>query len=43
MQQIIKYFPKLTELQKKQFAALDGLYHDWNSKINVISRKDIDN
>ncbi|NPD93017.1 16S rRNA (guanine(527)-N(7))-methyltransferase RsmG [Xylanibacter muris] len=43
MQQIIKYFPKLTELQLKQLAALDELYHDWNSKINVISRKDIDN
>ena len=40
---IEKYFPNLTEEQKKQFEALDALYHDWNSKINVISRKDIDN
>lgn len=40
---IEKYFPNLTETQKLQFQALDELYHDWNSKINVISRKDIDN
>ena len=40
---ILKYFPELTGRQKEQYAALDGLYHDWNSKINVISRKDIDN
>lgn len=40
---ISKYFPSLTERQKEQFAALDALYRDWNSKINVISRKDIDN
>lgn len=40
---IQKYFPKLTEEQQKQFAMLDELYHDWNAKINVISRKDIDN
>ena len=40
---ITKYFPNLTERQKEQFAALDALYRDWNSKINVISRKDIDN
>lgn len=40
---IEKYFPGLTELQKEQYKALDELYHDWNSKINVISRKDIDN
>ena len=39
---ILKYFPDLTEKQRSQFAALDGLYRDWNSKINVISRKDID-
>lgn len=39
---IEKYFPNLTEEQKKQFEALDALYRDWNSKINVISRKDID-
>ncbi len=40
---ILKYFPCLTEEQKKQFAALYDLYTDWNSKINVISRKDIEN
>ena len=40
---ITKYFPNLTERQKEQFAALNELYHDWNQKINVISRKDIDN
>lgn len=40
---IEKYFPKLTEQQSQQFAALDALYHEWNEKINVISRKDIDN
>jgi len=40
---ILKYFPNLTEEQKKQFAALYDLYADWNSKINVISRKDIEN
>jgi len=40
---IEKYFPDLTETQKNQFAALDALYRDWNAKINVISRKDIDN
>ena len=39
---ILKYFPELTERQKEQFEALDALYHDWNAKINVISRKDID-
>ena len=39
---ILKYFPDLTNKQREQFAALDDLYHDWNSKINVISRKDID-
>lgn len=40
---INKYFPELSVQQRQQFAALDGLYRDWNSKINVISRKDIDN
>lgn len=40
---ILKYFPNLTETQQKQFAALYDLYTDWNSKINVISRKDITN
>ena len=43
MELITKYFPSLTERQQEQFKALDALYHDWNSKINVISRKDIDN
>ena len=43
MKLIEKYFPKLTEEQKEQFKALDALYHEWNEKINVISRKDIDN
>ncbi|MDR0428200.1 MAG: 16S rRNA (guanine(527)-N(7))-methyltransferase RsmG [Dysgonamonadaceae bacterium] len=43
MELIKKYFPKITENQKEQFAQLDGLYKDWNSKINLISRKDIDN
>ena len=43
MQIIEKYFPNLNENQKSQFATLDELYKDWNSKINVISRKDIDN
>ncbi|SEO06831.1 16S rRNA m(7)G-527 methyltransferase [bacterium A37T11] len=36
------YFPQLSEKQKEQFAALDGLYRYWNEQINVISRKDID-
>lgn len=40
---ITKYFPHLTERQIRQFHALDHLYRDWNEKINVISRKDIDN
>ncbi|MDP2453860.1 MULTISPECIES: 16S rRNA (guanine(527)-N(7))-methyltransferase RsmG [unclassified Kaistella] len=39
---IEKYFPNLSEIQKKQFADLDGLYREWNEKINVISRKDMD-
>ena len=43
MEIILKYFKDLTDEQKRQFAELDALYHDWNSKINVISRKDIDN
>lgn len=43
MQLIEKYFPNLSDTQKQQFAQLDALYHDWNAKINVISRKDIDN
>ncbi len=40
---LLKYFPGMTERQKEQFAALLPLYEDWNSKINVISRKDMDN
>ena len=40
---ITKYFPNLSEEQNRQFAALYDLYLDWNSKINVISRKDITN
>ena len=43
MELILKYFPNLTEKQKEQMAALKDLYTDWNAKINVISRKDIDN
>ena len=43
MEQILSYFPDLTETQIKQFAALYDLYVDWNAKINVISRKDIEN
>ena len=43
MDLISKYFPQLTERQLAQFEALDSLYRDWNAKINVISRKDIDN
>lgn len=40
---ILKYFPNLSEVQKQQYQALYDLYADWNSKINVISRKDIVN
>lgn len=43
MDKILKYFPNLSEQQQKQLKALDGLYREWNAKINVISRKDIDN
>jgi 16S rRNA (guanine527-N7)-methyltransferase len=43
MELINKYFPNITSEQRERFAALDALYRDWNSKINVISRKDIDN
>ena len=39
---IYRYFPNLTDVQLQQFAALGELYRDWNTKINVISRKDID-
>lgn len=40
---ILKYFPNLTSQQQQQFELLFDLYKDWNEKINVISRKDIDN
>ncbi|MCE2995120.1 MAG: 16S rRNA (guanine(527)-N(7))-methyltransferase RsmG [Cyclobacteriaceae bacterium] len=40
---ISHYFPQLTERQKNQFAQLGNLYREWNDKINVISRKDVDN
>jgi 16S rRNA (guanine527-N7)-methyltransferase len=43
MDLISKYFPQLTDRQLAQFEGLDSLYRDWNAKINVISRKDIDN
>ena len=43
MELIEKYFTKLSERQRHQLAALEGLYREWNEKINVISRKDIDN
>ena len=43
MEIIRKYFPNLSPLQEQQMGALAALYADWNSKINVISRKDIDN
>ncbi len=42
MEILLKYFDDFSETQLRQFAALDELYKDWNSKINVISRKDID-
>lgn len=40
---IFRYFKELTETQQLQFEQLDALYREWNAKINVISRKDIDN
>ncbi len=43
MEVISSYFPELTAIQRNQFEQLDDLYKDWNSKINLISRKDIDN
>ena len=42
MDLLLKYFPDLTQLQKEQFSKLQDLYKDWNLKINVVSRKDID-
>ena len=43
MEELLHYFPELTDVQRQQFAALYDLYSDWNTKINVISRKDIEN
>lgn len=43
MNEILKYFPNLSDQQQEQFKMLDALYRDWNAKINVVSRKDIDN
>ncbi|MDE6374746.1 MAG: class I SAM-dependent methyltransferase, partial [Alistipes sp.] len=42
MDLILKYFPDLTDEQRRQFAALWELYAEWNAKINVVSRKDFD-
>ncbi|WP_338378411.1 16S rRNA (guanine(527)-N(7))-methyltransferase RsmG [uncultured Flavobacterium sp.] len=42
MEEILRQFPNLTSIQIEQFEKLQALYEDWNSKINVISRKDID-
>lgn len=42
MDLILKYFPELTDKQVQQFGQLEALYKEWNTKINVISRKDID-
>ncbi len=43
MEHILKYFPELTELQRSKYAQMEQLYPEWNAKINVISRRDIDN
>ncbi len=43
MEIILKYFPNLSVIQKEQFSKLQGLYEQWNVKINLISRKDIEN
>ncbi len=43
MNTILKYFPELSDHQRSQFEALYDLYVEWNAKINVISRKDIEN
>ena len=42
MEEILKQFPNLSEIQRDQFEKLYDVYQDWNAKINVISRKDID-
>ncbi len=39
---IFSYFPDLTDVQRDKFSCLEGLYREWNAKINVISRKDMD-
>ena len=43
MEHILQYFPELTEKQREQMAQLEVMYPEWNAKINVISRKDIEN
>ncbi|MBD5344351.1 MAG: 16S rRNA (guanine(527)-N(7))-methyltransferase RsmG [Bacteroides sp.] len=43
MEELLKYFPELSQTQQVQFAAIGQLYTEWNEKINVISRKDIQN
>ncbi len=43
MEEILRYFPSLSERQIERFAALKALYDEWNARINVISRKDMDN
>ena len=43
MEIILKYFPELNDIQRNNFARLQELYHYWNERINLISRKDIDN
>lgn len=43
MDEILKYFPELSDIQQDQFGRLGALYNEWNARINVISRKDIDN
>lgn len=42
MDELLAYFPDITDLQREQFELLSSLYKDWNLKINVVSRKDID-
>ena len=43
MEEILRYFPSLSERQIERFVALKALYDEWNARINVISRKDMDN
>jgi len=42
MESVLRHFPSLTERQRRQFAALGPLYAEWNARINVVSRKDLD-